>query len=298
MSTNPSLEIYGDEVLDVLMDELAPLKAFTRDLSPIAAYPGESVMVGVSQEQTAGDFNATSNNYGANDDDLAGVSVTFNKRKLSKFGISDEKAMNYPESWWRTKGQNGGKAVAEACLSDVMSVFTAANFGSGANDRLAVPLAGFGKEAVAGIRAAAIKKKIRPARATLLLHPDYYSVLLGTLSANEYGSASAIQDGVLRKLLGFRQIIECWQLKQPGVVLLPDAVTFLNRWLKPIKPEAYQAAFAQTDDETGLTIGIREFEDPHTGVLSVSAELAYGYAVGNNKAVLRLIDGPEPAAAE
>ena len=296
MSTNPSLEIYGDEVLDVLKNELAPIKAFTRDLSPLAEQPGVSVMIGVSQAQSAADFNATTNNYGASDGDLEGVSVTFNKRKLSKFGISDEKAMNYPESWWRTKGKNGGKAVAEACLEDVMSVFTAANFGSGANDRLAVSLAGFGKDTVAGIRAAAIKKKIRPAAATLLLHPDYYSALLGTLNANEYGSASAIQDGVLRNLVGFRQIIECWQLKTPGLVLLPDAVLFLNRWLKPIRPEAYEAAFAQTDDETGLTIGIREYEDPATGVLSVSAELAYGYSVGNDKAVLRLIDGPEPAA--
>lgn len=289
MSTNPNLEIYGDTALDVLRNDLAPLKAFVLDLSPAPESRGNSVVIGKTGEQSAGDFNASTNNYGANDEDIEDISVVFNKRKLSKFGISDEKALNYPQSWWRTRGYNAGKAVAEACLADVMGLFTAENFGDTAKDKATVSLAGFDKAAVAGIRAAAIKKKIRPKDATLLLHPDYYSALLGTLGANEYGSASAVQDGVLRKILGFRQVIECWQLETPGLVVLPDAVLFANRWLKPIHPEQYAAAFAQTDDETGLTIGIREYEDLDSGIVSISAELAYGRAVGNEKACLRLV---------
>lgn len=288
-STNPNLEIYADTVLEELLPKLAPIKAFVRDLSPQPGQVGKSVMVGFIANQTAADFNASTNNYAATAGDVAGVSVTFDQRKLSKFGIDDEQALNYPKSWWIDKGKGAANAVAEACLTDVIGQFTAANYGDTAMDNTTVSLAGFDKTSIAGIRAAAIKKKLDPAKATLMLNPDFYSALLGTLNAHEYGTASAIQDGVLRNIVGFRQVIECWQLEGPGMVLMPDAMAFVNRWLKPVHPEAYTAAFAQTDEESGLTIGIREYEEPATGVVSISAELAYGRAVGVNTAVLRLV---------
>lgn len=288
-TTNPNLEIFSDAVLKELLPKLAPIKAFTRDISPLPGEIGKSVHVGYIANQTAGDFDASSNNYGADAGDVNGVSVTFDKRKLSKFGITDEQALNYPKSWWLDKATGAANAVAEACLKDVIGMFTAANYGDAAKDKTTVSLAGFDKTSIAGIRAAAIKKKLDPAKATLMLHPDYYSALLGTLNAHEYGTAAAVQDGVLRNIVGFRQVIECWQLDSPGMVLMPDALCFINRWLKPVHPESYAAAYAETDEESGLTIGIREYEELSTGVVSISAELAYGRAVGVDTAVLRLV---------
>ena len=70
-----------------------------------------------------------------------------------------------------------------------------------AADKMSLSLAGFGVDQAGDIRAAAVKKKLRPGLATLVLNPDFYSKLLAKLDARILGKASAIEDGILRRLL-------------------------------------------------------------------------------------------------
>ncbi len=290
MGTNTSLEIYGNKVIEELRYLLSSIFAFSIDLSPSPLQKGKSVRVPKISGSNAAEFNASTNNYDAGAvSDLEDIVVTFNKRPLAKHAIDDEQVMNYPASWWETKGIADAAAVALSVLTDVIGLVTPGNFGDAAADKLSLSLAGFSLDNMGDVRAAAVKKKLRPAMATLVLNPDFYSRLCAKLDAKTLGSASAIEDGILRRVLGFRQIVECPILEAPGFVCHPDAIGFANRYLAPKNPKVYSYSAPVTDEETGLTIGIREFEAPATGISSISAECAYGRAVGNDKAVLRLI---------
>lgn len=286
---NTALQIYSNKVIFALKRKLAPIFAFSLDLSSEAAQKGDTVQVPLISAATADDFNATSNNYKATEGDVNAKTVTINKRKLSKFGVGDTQNANYLPSWWEGKAAMCVNAVGAAALSDVYALITAANYGDEATDKLALTLASFKKAGVAAIRAAAINKGLSPSASALCLNSDFYSALLADLDSASYGGQEAIRSGVIPNLMGFSKIIEVPDFSLPGFVCHPDAIALANRYLAPVEPGCYQEVGTVTDDESGLTVGIRKYGDPDTGLLSVSAELCYGLDVGAADALLRLI---------
>ena len=287
--TNTALQIYSTKLIMALKRRLAPIFAFSLDLSDDAAKVGGTVNVGLISAATADDFNASTNNYKATAADIANKTVAINKRKLSKFGVDDSQVASYPSSWWERKAEMSVNAVAQAALADVWALITAANYGDAETDKLALTLAGFKKAGVGAIRAAAVKKGLAPAASALLLNPDFYSALLADLDSASYGGEEAIRQGFIPNLLGFGKIIEAPDLTVPGFVCHPDAIAFANRYLAPADPASYSEVGTVTDEESGLTVGIRKYGDPDTGLYSVSAELCYGLDVGADDALLRLV---------
>ncbi len=94
---------------------------------------------------------------------------------------------------------------------------------------------------------------------------------------------------MIPNLLGFSKIMEATGYGAPGFVCHADAIAFANRHLAPVAPESYDEVGTVTDADSGLTVGIRKYGDPDTGLLSVSAELCYGLDVGAGDALLRLV---------
>ena len=287
--TNTALQIYSNKLILGLKQRLALIFAFSLDLSSEAAQKGGTVQVPLISGTTADDFDATDNNYKASEDDITCKTVTLNKRKLSKFGISDSQNANFPASWWERKSEMGINACSAAALADVYALITAANYGDDDEDKLATTLAGFKKAGVGSIRAAAVKKGLTPSLCTLALNPDFYSALLADLDSASFGGEEAIRQGFIPNLLGFSKIIEAPNYTAPGFVCHQDAIAFANRYLAPVDPASYSEAGSVTDADSGLTVGIRKYGDPDTGLLSVSAELCYGLEVGAGDALLRLI---------
>lgn len=287
--TNTALQIYSTKLIMALKRKLAPIFAFSLDLSNEAKAKGDTVQVPLISAATAADFHANNNNYKAAEGDVNAKSVTINKRKLSKFGVSDQQNANYGASWWEGKAIMSVNAVGAAALADVYALITAANYGDTDPDKLAITLATFKKAGVAAIRAAAIKKGLSPSASALCLNPDFYSALLADLDSASYGGEEAVRNGVIPNLMGFSKIIEVPDFNSPGFVCHPDAIAFANRYLAPVEPGCYQEVGTVTDDESGLTVGVRKYGDPDTGLLSVSAELCYGLDVGAADALLRLV---------
>jgi hypothetical protein len=287
--TNTALQIYSNKLILALKRRLSPIFAFSLDLSSEAAQKGDTIQVPLISAATAADYNASTNNYKATADDIKAKTVSINKRKLSKFGIEDSQNANFPPSWWQRKAEMSVNAVAAAALADVFALITAANYGDAEADKLAITLAGFKKTGIGAIRAAAVKKGLTPSASALLLNPDFYSALLADLDSASYGGEEAIRTGVIPNLLGFGKIIEAPDMSAPGCVCHADAIAFANRYIAPVEPGCYQEVGTVTDDESGLTVGIRKYGDPDTGLLSVSAELSYGLDVGAADALLRLI---------
>lgn len=289
--TNVGLAIMSNRIIDALHTLLAPLYSFSLDLSDDAAKIGDTIRVPLIAAEAANDYDPEHHNYKSGKSDLKDREVKINKRKLAKFGIDDEQAAAFAPAWWERKGSANANAVAAAVLSDLYALVTPENFGDKEGDSVKAPLANFNPKVVAKIRAGAVNKNLNPRLSSLCLNSDYFSALLGTLDAQVYGGSEAIRTGRIEGLLGFKEVVEVPGFKAgPGWVNHPDALAVANRWLKPVAPESYSETGYVTDDQTGLVIGIRQYGDPDTGTLSVSAECAYGIEVGNENALLLITE--------
>ncbi len=287
--TNVGLQIYSNKVIREIRRKLAAIFAFSLDLSDEARQVGDKVRVPLVTADTADDFDATTHNYKATAADLTDREVAIDKRKLAKFGITDAQSAANNPNWWERKAEANANACAAAALTDILSLITPANFGDDAEDKVALALAAVSLKGVAAIRAAAVKKGLNPAICALVLNSDYYSALLGCLDSAVYGGAEVVRTGVIPNLLGFAKVVEAPTLIIPGFVNHPDAIAVANRYLAPVAPDSYQEVGTAKDEDSGLTVGVRKYGDPDTGLLSVSCELCYGREIGNADALLRIV---------
>lgn len=287
--TNVGLQIYSNKVIGSIRRRLAPIFAFSLDLSAEAKSVGSKIRVPLITADTADDFNASTHNYKATGANLTDREVSIDKRKLAKFGITDANAAEHSPGWWEGKAEANANACAKAALDDILGLVTGANFGDTDADKIACPLAGFTLKTVAAIRAKAVAKDLSPSMSSLVLNSDYYSALLALLDAATLGGAEVIRTGILPGLFGFAAVVEAPSFATPGFVCHKDAIAVANRYLAPVEPRSYQESGTATDEESGLTVGVRKYGDPDTGLLSVSCELAYGREIGNAAALLRIV---------
>jgi hypothetical protein len=288
--TNVGLSIFSNKVIVALRRKLAPIFAFSLDLSAEAKQPGDKVRVPLIGADAAGDFDASTNNYKATKSDLTDREVSINVRKIAKFGIDDAQAASHSPHWWERKAEANSNAVARAALIDILGLITGANYGDADADKVAIALSAMNLKGAAAIRAAAVKKNMSPALCALVLNSDYFSALLGCLDSAVYGGSEVVRTGVIPNLLGFGRVIEAPDLTTcNGFVCPPDALAVANRYLAPVEPRSYQEVGSATDEDSGLTVGVRRYGDPDTGLLSVSTEICYGREIGNAAALLRIM---------
>ncbi len=222
-------EIYSKRFLKGLQRALAALRAFSVSFSDEAREIGESVKCPLASPDTATAWNADDNNFHRSASSPRDISVALNQRLIAGFNISSEQMANFHPNWWEGKAEMNAEEIADTILAAVAALVTADNFGGGVADKTTVALATFGRKAVAGIRAAAVKRKMRTARSVLCLNPDFFSALLGDLDANVYGGREAIVGGTLPGILGFRAIVEIPQYSGPGFLCHPDAIAVASR---------------------------------------------------------------------
>ena len=124
----------------------------------------------------------------------------------------------------------------------------------------------------------------------LALSPAYFSALLGDLDANVYGGAEAMQSGVIPRLLGFGMVVEIPQLEVAGFVAHPDAIAVGSAVFRPASDKPYDSVQEIVEPETGLTMTLVEYPDGATGDLSYTVNCLVAAGVGNEKALLRLVE--------
>jgi len=75
-----------------------------------------------------------------------------------------------------------------------------------------------------------------------------------------------------------------------GFAARPNAMALVNRYLAPAgggRPGSIYRSF--THEQTGLTIGYREFYDDQAGVRKAILECWYGFNTGNTSALKRIV---------
>ncbi len=282
-------EIYSKRFLKGLQRALAALKAFSVSFSDEAREPGESVKCPLVSPDSVDAWNATTNNFVRAAATLSNVAVTLDQRIIAGFGISPEQMANFHPNWWEGKADANAEEVADTVLAAVAALVTAENYGDTAADKASVALASFGRKSVAAIRAAAVKRDMRPARSALCLNPDFFSALLGDLDANVYGGREAILGGTLPGILGFRAIVEIPQYEGPGFLCHPDAIAVATRKVPLADEGPYKLVRDITEPETGLTMTNVVLCHGPDGSLNDSVTCLYGVAAANEKALMRLV---------
>jgi hypothetical protein len=282
-------EIYAKRFLKGLQRALAALKAFSTSFSDEAREPGESVKCPLVSADTVAAWNATSNNFVRATTTPDDVKVTLSSRLIAGFAITSEQMANFHPNWWEGKADANAEAVADEILAGVAALVTAGNYGDTAADKTTVALATFGRKAIAGIRAAAVKRNMRVARSVLCLNPDFFSALLGDLDANVYGGREAIQGGTLPGVLGFRAIVEIPQYEGPGFLCHPSAIAIASRKIPLADEGPYKLVRDINEPETGLTMTNVVLAHGADGSLNDSVSCLYGIAAADGGALMRLV---------
>ncbi len=290
VSTVTGLELYSDRFIAGLTRALAALRGFSLDFSDELKAPGASLDVALVEADSVADFDRVSNNFGRTAVTARKITLAKSTPVIAGFAVTADQLTKLKPSYWTGKADLNVQAVADNILGKVAALVTPENYGDAAKDKAAVTEAGFGRKAVAKLRAAAIAKSLRVNRSVLALSPAYFSALLGDLDANVYGGAEAMQTGVIPRLLGFGLVVEIPQLAIPGFVAHPDAIAVGSAVFKPASPKPYDSVQEIVEPETGLTMTLVEYPDGASGDLSYTVNCLVAAGVGNEKALLRLVE--------
>jgi hypothetical protein len=186
------------------------------------------------------------------------------------------------------KGQKLGIAV----VKDILSLVTNSNYGAAAFTGAA---SAFDHSSVNALQTACDDDNWLNMNRNLILKPSYYNSLFDdtVTGADVYGSA-LVARGQIPQLSGFNMhklsAIPANGENLVGFAALPRAIAIANRYLAPAgggRPGSIYRSF--THEETGLTIGYREFYDDNAGTRKAILECWYGYATGNTDAIKRLV---------
>lgn len=282
-------EIYSMRFLKALTRALAAIKVFSTSFSDEAKEVGEVVKCPLVTPDALGNWDASTNNFVRSAAALTEINVTLANRVIAGFAITTDQMLNFRPNWWEGKADLNVQVVADTIINAMAALVTSANYGDAPTDKFSVALASFSRKAVAGIRAQVVKRKMRPNRSVLVLNPDFYSALIGDLPAQEYGGSEAIRSGIIPNLLGFAAVTEMPQYDGPGFVCHPDALAVATRRIPLPDTVAYKLVSDLTEPDTGLTMTQVIYTHGPDGSLNNSINASYGVAVGNERALMRLV---------
>jgi len=289
---NMQAQIFADSAILKFNSLLAPVTAFSKSFNPTSGQKGSTVRVPVFSTLTGGAFD----NYTAGNETQTGVDITLDQHVNTKFHITDREAAESGADYFRDLGAQAGKATAKKVLETIMAQITAANYGNAAGDVLIKAAAEFDVKQVAALRAKMSAKGVPAVDAAIILQSDWYVALLQdtTLTAASFGTADAIQNGRIPTLFGFNGVYECSMIPTNsenlvGYVTAPQALGIAVRYLEPQSNTRYDEVGKVTDEESGLSLGIRIWFDPATGKRHYNCECLFGVKTLDGAALVRIL---------
>lgn len=275
--------IVAESALEAFTAALAPLNAFSTSFNADAAQKGSTIDVPfVATATEAVDF---SSSYAMKDSTLNTKQISLDKHKYCSWFVTDTESANSSAVALSRFGAQKGFQLAKAVFTDVLSLVTKDNFGAPVLTHAA---SGFNGDDVADVRGAAIDSDIPVETASLVLDNSYYTSLLKDANlrgANIYGASDVIQGGSIPRLFGLGGIYESNVLPNNSINLVgfltsPNAIVAAMRYLAPVGGGDYITANSVSND-SGMSLGYREWYDNDAGQLRAVIEASYGYALGD-----------------
>lgn len=286
MSTiNYTQSIFLQEALQAFVATLQPLTAFSRSYSGATSQKGSAIIVPRVEALTATTFNYTNNSsrpYEAGGGTINSITVNLNNHRYVTSDITDIQAANQSPAILVNFARQQAKSLAKLVLQDLFANFTTVNYGAAV---LSTTVANVSLAGIRTGRTAVIKRDAMPEN--LILNADSYASLLSDANmtqAFQYGGSEGVREARLPRVLGMNtfetNVLPTNSISLVGMIVHPDSLAVAVRTLQPQRPEVYSRFEILTDDETGLSMGYREYFEPATGKLYCAMECLFGSAVG------------------
>ena len=300
--TNTAVDLMGAQVLDAFTAKIAPIFAFATNFSADATDRGSAVQVLTIPATTAPITFVEGTGYTVQAGNFTGVDITLNKREFVYATLSTAEMRNNPQvALDRLATQKGfqlAKAFLQKASVGVWTAITNANFGAAAVS--GIPTL-FDVDDVATMRSAAQAADwpdddryliLNSALMTNLLINDGGQGVVTLVNASHAGSSAPLEDGTIKKLLGF-QLIESTLIPANGENLIgfsanPNAIAVAMRVLVP-DDISNIIRFQSFQHESGISIAFREWFDAGLDRRVAVWEVNYGWAVTNAAAIDRIV---------
>ena len=282
MTLNFNDAIYAQEVLNAFVAALTPLNAFSRDFSGESAQRGNAIYVPRIDAVTATTFNQS---YIGTGGTVNTITVSLNQHRIQTIDLTDVQQLNSSAAKIENFAAQQGKALAKIVLTDIWSIITTSNFTAAT---VTTAAANWSKTQARAMRKALAADNVSMDNISLILSVDAYDALLGDSTINQayaYGSAAAIQEGKIPRLMGMSvyesNVIPLNSISLNSFACHPDAIAVAMRNVSAVVPAGvYQGLEVLTDPASGISMGYRRYYDGTTGKTHASVECLFGYAAG------------------
>lgn len=268
------MKVTSEFALQSLHAKLEPVTDFAHNFRDLEDRKGASIVVPTFELSSAAEFNASSNNYFGGVNEIGGQVVTLSSHYVKSLAITDRDMAETEVQFNRDGGIAIGDTLGRAIYTGVIGLLNDTNVTLTAENTLSA------KGDFAGLFKTVYDNNLDIGETVLMLAPQYFANLLGTLDAYVYGGPEAIRGGRIPGLYGFKSVVcapglaDGWK----GALVDRNSIGVASRYLAPMAG-AYVNAWKATDPINGLTIGFREAADLASGVRYLAGEVLFGAAI-------------------
>lgn len=268
------MKVTSEFALQALHARLEPVVDFAHNFRDLEDRKGASIVIPVFDLSAAADFNASTNNYFSGVNEIDAATVTLDKHIVKSLAITDRNIAETEVQFNRDGGMAIGDVIGRGIYNYVIGLLNDTNVTLSAESDLS------SKADFAGLFKTVYDNELDISQTVLMLDPQYFANLLGTLDAYVYGGPEAIRGGRIPGLYGFKSVVCAPGLAAgwKGALVDANSIGVAARYLEPM-PGAYVGAWKATDPINGLTIGFREAADLGSGVRYLAGEALVGASV-------------------
>jgi hypothetical protein len=284
--------LISQAALEAFTGSFAPMNAFATDFDPAPASKSDTIQVPYVPAATAATDFVAANGYTRQDSTLQKKTITLNKHKFVSWTVTDLESAKSPTVSLERFGRQKGFQLAKAVFQDVLSAVTLANYGAAAFTGAAGT---FDYADVVDIKGACDSAEMPENPRALVLASGHYNALLKDSVVKDlsvYGLNSN-QTGRVGRLAGFdlfdSTLVPANAQNLVGFACYPSALVVAMRYLNPAGGGGDGVYRPVADENTGITLGYREWYDNDLGTRVAVLEAFYGYSVGEAAALKRLV---------
>lgn len=265
------MKTTSEFALQSLHAKIAPIMDFSHSFRELEDRVGAAVVVPNFSLSAAAEFNAETNNYFSGQKEVVGETINVDSHLVKSCMYTDRDVVETDVQFARDYGIGIGDCLGRAIYTKVIGLLTDANV------TLSATLAGTAKVNFADLFNTVYANNLDIDQTVLMLTPEYFAKLLGTLDANIYGGDEAIRGGRIPGLYGFKAVVCTPGLSSTWKGCLADinSIGCAARYLAPMAG-AYVSTWQASDPGSGMPIGFREGCDLATGYRYIAGEVLFG----------------------
>jgi hypothetical protein len=289
-------DVIAQEALKQLQAALPILGQIATDHSKENARFGETIIVHEVAAASAVPFNPAVG-YVPGDRTQVDIPVGLDRHKHHTYGVSVQEASSSRVDLIRRFGLNAAYSIGAAIVSDLCALITASNYPNKTTKALGAGGDGFDRKAAISVATALSKRGVPPLGRFMLLNPEYYGSLsmdVTMLQVLLARGASAVESGKLPNVHGF-EVSEFVDLPANSENLMGFAGTRTAIALATRIPddpgtgESNCRISTVTDENTGLSLQVREWYEATLAQFRRTYTLMYGVAKGQTDALQRIV---------